>query len=351
MLVTGAAGLIGSELCGRLAENGHGVIALVHRTRDLRRNDGSVVSPLLWSGNPPSPRTIVAIVGDVSVRDLGLSRDEVNEIMACVDVVIHAAAETGFQPTSSLHRRVNVDGTREVLALLHKIDGDAPGLVHVSTAYVSGERSGTIDEDECLPHANYANGYEATKAEAEALVRASNLEYAIARPSIVVGRADTGAIGRFENIYGFLKLIGSGRVAVLPSHPGATLDLVPIDHVIEGLVDIVERFPASVGQTYHLVSGDPVLVAELVQLNYPGFHVPRLVSPDRFDPTKLDPLAAMIYEQVTTLYETYLRRDARFVNVNLFKLSGRICPPTGPHFLRRIVDYATEAGFVVPDFT
>jgi uncharacterized protein YbjT (DUF2867 family) len=31
ILVTGASGLIGSELCGQLVERGHAVIALVHR--------------------------------------------------------------------------------------------------------------------------------------------------------------------------------------------------------------------------------------------------------------------------------------------------------------------------------
>ena len=45
ILVTGAAGLIGSELCGQLAERGHAVIALVHRRHEILRNNGSVLHP------------------------------------------------------------------------------------------------------------------------------------------------------------------------------------------------------------------------------------------------------------------------------------------------------------------
>ena len=40
ILVTGAGGLLGSELSGALAERGHGVVAMLHRSTAMHRNDG-----------------------------------------------------------------------------------------------------------------------------------------------------------------------------------------------------------------------------------------------------------------------------------------------------------------------
>jgi nucleoside-diphosphate-sugar epimerase len=351
ILVTGATGLIGSELCAKLAERGHAVIALVHRTRRLLRNDGRTLEPAPYAGTGLDDGVMLAVEGDVCKERLGLEREAASILASTVDLVVHCAAETGFQLAPCMHRRVNIEGTAGVLAFLRCAKGSPPGLVHVSTAYVSGERSGPIMEDELDVGQVFANDYEATKAEAESLVHASGLRAAIARPSIVVGASETGAIGRFENIYAFLKLIGSGRVAVLPTAPDASLDLVPIDHVIDGLIDIVERFEEAAGRTFHLVSGDPSLIAALVALDYPGFHVPQLASSATFDPSQLDPLQSMIFESVTSLYAPYLRRDPRFATANLRALSGRICPPTGPSFLRRIVDYAAKAGYLRPDLT
>lgn len=349
VLVTGASGLIGSELCGQIAERGHAVIALVHRTRRLHRNDGRAIEPAPYAGTRLADGAVHAIAGDVRKEWLGLDREQASSLASTIDLIVHCAAETGFQPAPGLHRSVNIEGTANVIALARRARGSPPGLVHVSTAYVSGERSGPIREDELHVGQVFANDYEATKAEAELHVHASGLRAAIARPSIVVGASDTGAIGRFENIYALLKLIGTGRVTVLPTAPGASLDLVPIDHVIHGLIDLVEHFENAAGKTFHLVSGDPSPIAALVALDYPGFHVPQLTPSATFDPSRLDPLQAMIYENVTALYAAYLRRDPRFAAGNLHALSGRICPPTGPGFLRRIVDYATRAGYLRPN--
>ena len=344
--MTGAAGLIGSELCGRLAERGHAVIALVQRTRRLVRNDGRRMEPAPYAGTGLDDCVVLsARTGSASS---GLRPPLSRALSTSWSIV---APRPGFQPAPGLHRSVNVEGTAKVIAFARSAKGSLPGLVHVSTAYVSGERSGPIAEDELHLGQAFANDYEATKADAESLVHASSLRAAIARPSIVVGAFETGAIGRFENIYAFLKLIGSGRVAVLPAAPGATLDLVPIDHVIDGLIDLVERFEEAAGRTFHLASGDPSPLAALVARDYPGFHVPRLVPFATFDPSRLDPPQTMIYESVTSMYAAYLRRDPRFATENLRALSGRMCPPTGPGFLRRIVDYAARAGYLRPSLT
>lgn len=294
---------------------------------------------------------MTSVAGDVRRPAFGLAPAEAIRLADQLDLIVHCAAATAFQTPSDLHRSVNIDGTANVISFARFARGPSPGLVHVSTAYVCGERSGPIAENELEIGRTFANGYEETKAQAEKLVHASGLTWAIARPSIVVGTAERGEIGRFDNVYGLLKLIGSGRIQALPSTPGASLDLVPIDHVVGGLVDIVELFEAARGRSFHLVSGDPSPVAALVALDYPGFYVPRLVAPEAFDPSSLDPLAAMVYASVTSLYAAYLRRDPRFAADNLRALSGRVCPPTGPGFLRRIIDYATAAGYLRPNLT
>lgn len=351
ILVTGAAGMIGGELCGHLAARGHAVVALIHRTRVLGRNDGRIIEPAVHPRARVEAGTVTAIEGDVCKRNLGLKPDVAAGLASNVDLIVHCAAETGFEPTVNLHQSVNVQGTTNVISFARCAKGSLPGLVHVSTAYVTGERSGRIPEDELNVRPIFANDYEATKALSEAVVRASGLRAAIARPSIVVGASETGAIGRFKNIYAFLKLIGSGRVTVLPTMPEASLDLVPIDFLINGLTDLIERFEDAVGSNFHLASGYPLSITELVALDYPGFHVPRLACADTFDPSCLDPFEAMIYENVTSFYAPYLRRNPLFETTNLHALSARTCPPTGPEFLRRIVDFAARAGYLRPDLS
>lgn len=349
ILVTGATGLIGSELCGQLVERGHAVIAVVHRRHEIVRNNGSVLHPAASTGKPPGYGALQWAAGDVSKPGLGLEAKEAVALASAVELIIHCAAETRFSAAPELHRAVNVEGTRNVISFARASRGSVPGLVHVSTAYVNGECSGHIAEEELDAEQPFANSYETSKAAAEKLLRASGLRAAIARPSIIVGTSDTGTIGRFENLYGLLRLIGDGRITLLPSTPDASLDLVPIDHVIGGLIDIIENFELAAGKIFHLVSGDPAPLAALTALDYPGFHVPRLVPAEQFDLSQLNPAERLVYQSVTSAYATYLRRNPRFAAQNLAALSGRVCPPTGHQFLRRVVEYATAAGYLQPN--
>jgi nucleoside-diphosphate-sugar epimerase len=349
ILVTGAAGLIGSELCGHLVDRGHAVIALVHRKHDVLRNDGSVLHPAPFTGTRPEYGALQWAAGDIRKPSLGLDAKEAVALATAVELIIHCAADTKFSSEYDQHRINNVEGTANVVCFACASRGPAPGLIHVSTAYVSGECSRYVAEQELDAGQPFANSYEASKAAAEKLIRASSLRAAVARPSIIVGTSDTGAIGRFGSFYAFLRLIAHGRITVLPSIPKAGLDLVPIDHVIGGLTDIIENFERAVGKTFHLVSGNPAPLAVLTALDYPGFHVPQLVSAERFDPAKLSPTERALYQNVTSAYATYLRRNPRFSAQNLAALSGRVCPPTGHGFLRRVIEYATAAGYLRPD--
>jgi hypothetical protein len=64
ILVTGAGSLLGTELSGALAERGHAVVAMLHRSTAMHRNDGRPVSARPWDGTLPPPGEVAALRGD-----------------------------------------------------------------------------------------------------------------------------------------------------------------------------------------------------------------------------------------------------------------------------------------------
>ena len=324
---------------------------LVRKRRRLSRNDRSPVAASEWTGSAPRPGHVALLSGDVSLHALGLDARTHAILADSLDLVIHCAAVVGFNLEPERYASVNVGGAAQIVALCESRGPDPLPLLHVSTAYVCGDRDGPIAEDELDVGQDFANGYESSKARAEQLIEAARgrgVPVAVARPSIVVGAWTDGAIGSFDNMYAMLRLLANGQIRTLPTGRQASLDLVPIDHVCAGLVDIAERMDDAAGRNFHLVSGMPMPVALIASLarHYPQFSAPRLVAPEAFDPALLRGNERWLHEQVTGAYGSYLRRDPRFVQGNLHALCGRRCPPTDAAFLRRLVDHCIEAGFL-----
>jgi nucleoside-diphosphate-sugar epimerase len=318
ILVTGAAGLIGGELCARLVVRGHDVVALVHRRADICGNDGV-----------PVPGVTVA-AGDVRQPDFGLTE------MPDVDMVVHSAAVTAFDAAEAVYRAVNVEGTAHAVGVAQKL---GVPLLQVSTAYVCGTDDGVIREG--ATGRGFTNGYEASKAAGEALVRASGVAFAIARPSIVVGDSTSGTIRDFDNIYMLFRLIASGLVPELPAAAGATLNLVPIDYVCAGLLAMIEGFGRVAGQTLHLVATDAVpvpMIAEAIAA------VPGLGRVDFVPPERAAALPRRI-AAVAALYAPYLLRAPVFDDAAARAL-GLACPPTDRAWMARLINHCLSRGFV-----
>lgn len=333
ILVTGAAGLLGGELCRLLVAGGHSVTALVHTNREIRANDGSLV-PVATN-----------LPGDVSLKRFGWDAAQFAEIAATHELLIHCAATVRFDLEEADYRAINVEGTRHALALA---ESGGMAYLHIGTAYVCGTRNGLVREDDPLPESGFANGYEASKATGERLVRASGVRWAIARPSIVLGDSASGAIRQFDTTYTAFKLIAEGRVRAMPATTGATLDFVPIDHVAQGVVAIAERIEQAAGGTYHLVSGQPLAVERFAAAigSYPHFHQPALVSPASFDPAALAPLERRLFRRIAGLYASYFQRDPRFDDAAFRALTGHACPSLGEAYIRRLIDHCIAVGFL-----
>lgn len=333
VLVTGAAGLIGGEVCAPLVAAGHRVTALVHRNPEIRANDRSPV------------QVAETVHGDVSQRRFGWNPAQFEAIASSHDLLIHCAASVRFDLSNGEYAVVNFSGTANALGLAR---AGGMAYLHIGTAYVCGERSGPVLETDSLPEGGFANGYEASKAAAERLVRDSGLTWAIARPSVVTGTHADGTIRQFDTIYAAFRMIARGLVRHMPARADATLDFVPIDHVASGILAIAERMEAAAGKTYHLVSADPLPVTDFASGigAWPQFAAPELVAPEAFDPGSLPPRERRLYERTAGVYASYFQRDPRFDDTNLRALAGLSCPPTGAPYLRRLIDFCIADGFL-----
>src|SRR5690349_5773132 len=84
--------------------------------------------------------------GDIGETNLGYSEAEAQAIADDIDIVINSAGNVTFNPTLESGLRTNVVGTQNVIAFARRMK--RPALVHVSTCFVAGNRSGAVWEND-----------------------------------------------------------------------------------------------------------------------------------------------------------------------------------------------------------
>jgi long-chain acyl-CoA synthetase len=89
---------------------------------------------------------VVPVNGDVGNELLGLDEGEARQIMSETDVIINGAGNVTFNPPLESALRTNVVGSNNIIKLARMMP--KPRLVHVSTCFVAGKRSGAIWENE-----------------------------------------------------------------------------------------------------------------------------------------------------------------------------------------------------------
>ncbi len=89
---------------------------------------------------------VVPVNGDVGNEYLGLDEKEAAKIMKDTDIIINGAGNVTFNPPLESALRTNVVGSNNIIELARMMK--KPRLVHVSTCFVAGKRSGPIWENE-----------------------------------------------------------------------------------------------------------------------------------------------------------------------------------------------------------
>lgn len=231
VLVTGANGFIGSNLCRRFIEHGDDVVALVRPSSDRRFLAG-------LSG-------LRVLMGDIT------DRASLEAAMENVDIVHHVAGYASDWGPWEAFRTGNVEGVRTVMEAA--LSAGVRRVVHVSSVSVYGFPGGT-DLDEDTPFTpRPQDRYITTKAEGERLAMGFNghgIEVAVVRPGGVYGTHDRTTTAKLAPALesGFFAYVDGGRHLMAPCH---------VDNLAH-MMRLAAEHPAAPGEAFNAVDAGRV---------------------------------------------------------------------------------------------
>ena len=344
ILFTGFPGFIGMRLVPRILEQQpEARLVCLVQEKFLPLAEGAVRT--IEEQHPHARGRVFLVTGDITAQGLGVEAKQARELRRSLRQAWHLAAVYDLAVARDVGRRINVEGTKNVLEFLE----DAPHferLQYVSTAYVSGTARGTFRETDLDVGQGFKNHYEETKFQAEVEVVRSRLPRTIYRPGVVVGDSKTGETGKFDGPYHVLRLMEK-----LPS-PGiffriglgfGTVNIVPVDFVVEAL-SALSASPAALGKTYHLCDPQPHTPGELAEMfadtigrKFLYLPVPMAVAKAFFAPKPVQrffgmPLQALDY------FDDPVRHDATQATKDLGEL-GVECPRLADYVPRLVAFY------------
>ena len=247
--VTGGTGFIGRFLVERLLARQGTVYVLVreeseHKLDGLRERLGA------------SPSQIFAVYGDLT--DPVLVTDAAGKDLAgTIDHVFHLAAVYDMDMDDDTADRVNVEGTRNVVAFVNALGGTVR-LHHVSSVAIAGaDYAGVFTEEMFEEGQRLSHPYYRTKFESERIVRdESRVPFRIYRPGMVVGSSETGEMDKIDGPYYFFKRIKTIRDRVPKWLPilgveGGHMPVAPVDYVAAA----IDQINAQVGPEGRVICG------------------------------------------------------------------------------------------------
>ncbi|XP_020723448.1 fatty acyl-CoA reductase 1 isoform X1 [Bombus terrestris] len=274
ILVTGATGFVGIGLLEKLMRVCPRITAIYILIRPktnetIKQRFKKIMDDPIYDGikakNPSLFSRVYPVKGDVSLPDLGLSREYRNLLVEKVNIVFHVAATVRFNEPLHVAVNVNTKGTARVIQLWNEVRYPI-SFVHVSTAYSNANLheilekvyttslkpsevidmcdkfdKTSINEIEKKILKTYPNTYTFSKNMAEQIVasKCRDLPVAIVRPSIIGASLEEPYPGWIQNISGItgtFLLIGKGCATAIRGRRDARLDVVPVDFVVDMII-------------------------------------------------------------------------------------------------------------------
>jgi thioester reductase-like protein len=281
LLLTGTTGFLGAFLLKELLETTSARILCLVRFTDptgevasagIARIRKNLLDLGLW--NDSILERIEVVPGNLSHKRLGLEPKAYKELVAHVQVIIHAAATVNLVYPYAALRDANVGGTREVLRLASQ---SGATLHYVSTNGVLPASDKpwpetSMIEVDAVPE-NLVDGYGQTKYVAEQLVHEAarrGMPVRILRAGTISGHSTLGSTNTYDLFTALL--VESLHIGYAPDISGWRAEMTPVDYVSKAITTLSNDVHTK-QSVFHLGDSNPVetssLFDALAELGYP----------------------------------------------------------------------------------
>jgi NAD(P)-dependent dehydrogenase (short-subunit alcohol dehydrogenase family) len=270
--VTGATGFIGRHLVEQLLQREGDIHVLV------REGSAAKLDELRTKWGPESMKRVHAVTGDLTEERLGVGDEDVERLKG-VDHFFHLAAIYDMTADDERNEQLNVDGTRNAVALANALEAGC--LHHVSSIAAAGEFKGLFREDHFDEGQKLPSAYHRTKFESEKIARTeAKVPWRVYRPAVVVGHSQTGEMDKIDGPYYFFKLFQKLRHWLPEWFPLAGPELgytniVPVDFVAKAMDHIAHSADLD-GQAFHLTNPRSQRAGEVMNLFAQAAHAPTM---------------------------------------------------------------------------
>ncbi|MFM7039078.1 MAG: SDR family oxidoreductase [Planctomycetaceae bacterium] len=376
-LITGATGLVGRYLIRDLLLNGHQLALVVRGSRrsSARERIEQILQYWEQQHQRPLPRPVV-LDGDISKPSFGLSESDQLWIQQSCKSIIHSAAILEFfgADRNGEPWRTNLDGTRHMLELCERLG--IRDIHYVSTAYVAGMQTAVVEESSLAAGQTFRNDYEASKFEAESLVRNASFpeHVTVYRPAVICGDSQTGYTNTYHGLFVYLRLMAM-LIPCIPTGPDGRRrtpirlaftgeerrNLIPVDWVSAVMCRIFEN-PAARGLTFHLVPDVPTAARHLIDCCAEYFQSTGVLyagdpEPENADDVPLSEDQRMfesLFRENAETYANYETTDNTFDASNTRRFVPDLpCPPIDRTIIHRYIEFGNSDkwGKRRPDYT
>ena len=254
VFITGATGFIGKQVVNLLSNTDHELFCLVRKSSQRKI---------------PGSKWINIIEGD-----LGNKNSIIQGMRGCDWVINLAGLYSYWEPDNQLFRKINVNGTRNVMEAA--LETRVSKVIHVSTVMIYGKQTDNLITEESKPGKRFTR-YTQSKFEGDEIVwemyKNKGLPIVVIYPSAVLGAGDPQVSGRYIS-----DLIH--RRLPITAFDKSVHSWVHVNDVAKAVVRAAEK-PGNIGEKY-FISNQRLSMREfnLLVSEISGVPLPKLEMPE-----------------------------------------------------------------------
>ncbi len=357
IFITGATGFLGSYLLKRFLDDEDIMPIVLARAKrgvsSIKRIEDVFIYFYGKNKYKIMLKRIKIVKGEVDKKNLGLDTGTRGELIKDVDEIYHSAAIAQFRVPLGIIRKVNVEGTENVLkfAMECKNKGRLKKFNHISTTYVGGTKEGVFYENEFDVSQKFNNTYEQTKFESELLVRdymKKGLSATIFRPSILTGDSINGKTSNFKMLYQPLHFFAAELFDAIPADRDTQFNLIPVDFVAHAIYTVTNNDMKN-GAIYHITNPITVSAGHFIDVasDFFGFRKPEFIPLSEFDMDRL----TVVQKNLLEPYIPYFNYRLSFDSTNAkrtWERKGLLCPIVDDDLLIKLFKFCIVSGYIKP---